>query len=174
MDRIPPPQNPFDDYYDITNDDGSDNNDNTTLLTALSDDDEYESHENDGSNQMQSHKPGKTKCPDDVFVRLLTRHSCLMEKAQSPSIKQAKLNAIEAIVDTLHASYGLEMTSRQVRKKLENLRARVKHFSKKKQMKQHERDFMNLLREKESVGGKQAKSKGKCRAVCVCVHCTYV
>lgn len=65
---------------------------------------------------------------DDLrFLEII--HSCgkdLLSKSQVPLVKKKKKDALQKVLDTCLSKYGVQYSEQQIKKKLENLKARVK------------------------------------------------
>ncbi|XP_055628489.1 uncharacterized protein LOC129769969 [Toxorhynchites rutilus septentrionalis] len=90
---------------------------------------------------------------DEIFVRVLKLYGkVLLEKSQVPEVKRKKKTALKVVEEQLLIQYGISMSGKQISKKVQNLKARIKEKTdtkatgnKKITLKSHETDFFNIM-----------------------------
>nr|XP_029716713.1 uncharacterized protein LOC115260022 [Aedes albopictus] len=107
----------------------------------------------DASRRTQQKDAGKKSCEDLKFVELLVTHGkVLLEKSQAPPVKDKKKDAGKEICVQMFVQHGVDMTPKQVMKKINNMKARIKAKTDRKQtgnrkilLTEAERKFFDLM-----------------------------
>ncbi|XP_055903325.1 uncharacterized protein LOC129939365 [Eupeodes corollae] len=95
----------------------------------------------------------KISIKESDFFDIIKQYGCLFEKSQAPHIKIIKQDALEDIKDKLKSIHGLIMNDSQIRKKINNMKGRIKaklyksikSNSLKYKLKAHERQLLDLM-----------------------------
>ncbi|KAK7871539.1 hypothetical protein R5R35_010342 [Gryllus longicercus] len=87
-----------------------------------------------------------------AFVSILKDHRILFEKSQLPSSRRKKAEALTEAAEKYRLRFGKEITSRQLSKKISNLKDRVKKKTdvlqtgnRKIKLKEWEKDYLKLI-----------------------------
>lgn len=95
--------------------------------------------------------------PQLTFVRILNDNRLSMTKSQLPGIRAKKIQAINNIIEKLHTQTGQWFDEKQVLKKINNMKSRIKIKAnanqkgcKKIKLAKWEQMFLNILREETS------------------------
>lgn len=93
--------------------------------------DDDESHdESHGNLDCDIGKPGFN---DFNFLKIIKSvGKCLLQKSHTPAMKQKKKDALVLVVSRCLAKHGIEITAQQAKRKLDNLKMRVKTKTDKK------------------------------------------
>ncbi|XP_055848517.1 uncharacterized protein LOC129913729 isoform X2 [Episyrphus balteatus] len=91
------------------------------------------------------------------FFDIIKTHDCLFDKSKAPHMKEIKQDALQDVQEKLKTIYGINLNSLQIRKKIDNMKGRVKgKFDKWKtriapgyKLKTHERQLLNLMKSKK-------------------------
>lgn len=93
------------------------------------DDDELNEDEMDDQNQFvdQIQSDGSIRCNDLNFVKIIQSvGKCLLQKSLTPAMKIKKKQAMKDVVSECLSTFGIVLTEQQAKRKLDNLKARVK------------------------------------------------
>lgn len=87
-----------------------------------------------------------------TFVKILQRHRVLLNKSQTPEVKEKKDKAYSSFSKEWLMLVGSEMKPEKIRKKIQNMKTRVKEKTdlkrtgnKKVMLKEHEKLLLELL-----------------------------
>lgn len=76
---------------------------------------------------VKSRRTNKKTFDDMKFVELLAKYGkVLLDKRLTPAVKAQKETAVNLMVQKLQIHHGIEMTTVQLKKKVHNLKARLK------------------------------------------------
>lgn len=91
-------------------------------------DPDYNENENDENDANKANKKGQTMPINDLnFVQIIKSvGKCLLEKSQTPAMKNKKKGALKVVVSECLSKHGVQLTEQQAKRKLENLKMRAK------------------------------------------------
>ncbi|XP_037934508.1 uncharacterized protein LOC119668902 [Teleopsis dalmanni] len=83
---------------------------------------------------------------EEMFVQYLHLHPCLVDKSQTPPVKKKKHEALSAIEANIKTEYGYNMSRLQIKRKIENMKSRIKRKTLRKiEMRAHEKELADLI-----------------------------
>lgn len=89
-------------------------------------DEDDESHNENDANKANRNRESVV-FNDLNFVKIIKSvGKCLLEKSQTPAMKNKKKNALKLVVSECLSKNGVQLTEQQAKRKLENLKMRVK------------------------------------------------
>ncbi|KAK7864663.1 hypothetical protein R5R35_010934 [Gryllus longicercus] len=104
------------------------------------------------SDSERSVEEGPKSYHQEAFVSILKDHRILFEKSQLPSSRRKKAEALTEAAEKYRLRFGKEITSRQLSKKISNLKDRVKKKTdvlqtgnRKIKLKEWEKDYLKLI-----------------------------
>lgn len=107
--------------------------------------------------QNQQVKKKKSAIPEKIFFKYLKENSVLLDKRQSVDVAAKKVKAVQALIQGIQTDCFIELTPSQVRKKIDNMKGRVKsRVDKKETLTKEDTMLRKLMEEKDSTFNKMA------------------